>query len=129
MTFHKKTRLIQNSVFGAFETPPKRHLTAFQTLHKHFANGLQTPYKRLQTLFKPFQTPRKWFANSFKRFSNLFQTLHKPFKKASIAACQTLYKRFANPLQSYFKVISFQSQQKQSARNKRRSAMSCFFIR
>ena len=109
MTLHRKTRLIENSVFGAFETPHKRRLTAFQTLRKLFSNGLQTPYKRLQMLFNPLQTPRKRFANSFKRFTNPFQmlsnTLQTPSKRFA-NPFQTLSKRFANALQTLYKRLA-----------------------
>jgi len=52
VTFHRKTSLIENSVFGAFETPHKQGLTAFQTLCKLFSNALQTlQVKMILTLF------------------------------------------------------------------------------
>ena len=49
----------KNSVFGAFETPNKRGLTAFQTLHKPFSNALQTIRKLLTNPWKAFQTLTK----------------------------------------------------------------------
>ena len=96
VTFHRKTRLTENSVLGAFETPNKQGLTAFQTLHKLFSNALQTIRKLLTNAWKAFQTLFKPFANGFQTVWKAFQTLLKPFANAS----QTLCKCFANPLQT-----------------------------
>ena len=99
VTFHRKTRLTENSVLGAFETANKRGLTAFQTLHKLFSNALQTIRKLLTNAWKAFQTLFKPFANGFQTVWKAFQTLLKPFANAS----QTLCKCFANPLQTFRK--------------------------
>jgi len=87
VTFHRKTRLIENSVFRAFETPHKRDLTAFQMLCKPFANSLQILGKYFKHFSNPLQTPVKRFAKRVKRFSNPLQMLLKPFSNTSQTLC------------------------------------------
>ena len=126
VTFHRKTGLIENSVFGAFETPHKRDLTAFQTLRKLVWNALQTLRKLLTNAWKAFQTLFKPFANAGQTVCKSCQMLLKLFANAFQI---TLCKRFANPLQTLrkpFANASLEGPRNQSARNKTGLAMQKF---
>ena len=84
MTLHRKTRLIDFSVFRRF----KLFENAFETLSKLGFKGL----KPFANPWKPFEALRNSFETIHKRFQNPFETLRKPF--------ETLLKLLWNPLET-----------------------------